>query len=92
MMLDYQQRMLEFKRNENREHHSKQALENLSIGRVDQVARGKFEGMQKQLPSRDSDDDRNHERENRNDRLLESFCIARAFAIWNATLSTQIQV
>jgi hypothetical protein len=73
MMPDYQQRVLEFKCDEYGEHHSEEALEHLRIGKVDQVASGKFECVQEQLPGCGGHDDSDHQREDRHDRLLELF-------------------
>ena len=48
MMPHYQQRVLEFKRYEHSEHHSKNALEHLRVGEIDHMALDKVECMQKQ--------------------------------------------
>src|SRR5258707_2089825 len=73
MMPHYQQRVLEFKRDEHSEHHTKDALEHLRIGEIDTMALDKVECMQKQLPGCDRHDAGDNQREHRHDRLLELF-------------------
>jgi len=49
----------------------KRPLKDLWVGRSDYMAFDKPECVQKELPSGDSDDDRDYQREYRNDCLLE---------------------
>jgi hypothetical protein len=43
MVPDHQQGVLEFERDQDGEHHSEEALEDLGIGGIDQMAADKFE-------------------------------------------------
>ena len=72
MMFDDQQGVFEFKRDEHREHHAKEALKGLRIARIDHVASDKPECMQQQLPGSDRHDNCDHQSEEGNDCLLES--------------------
>src|ERR1700730_5724724 len=72
VVLDYQQCVLEFECDEDGEHHTKEALEDLRLGRIDHMTSHKLECMQKELPGGASHDESGHQREYRNDSLLES--------------------
>ncbi len=63
MMLDHQQRVLEFESNQHRKHHAKQALKDLRVSRVDHMAFDQPYCVQQQLPSRERYDDGYYKRE-----------------------------
>ena len=71
-MLDNQQRVFEFKRNEYREHHPEKPLENLGIAGIEHMAAHKPQGVQEKLPSGERHNESDHQDERCNNCLLES--------------------
>src|ERR1700679_109161 len=72
MVPDNQQCVLEFEGDEHGEHHTKEALEDQGICRIEHMASSKPKCGQQQLPGRERYDDSDHKCEYRDDRLLKA--------------------